>query len=313
MKSPNAILILPHLKVQNANVISSPLTWGFPAVTAILGFVHALERKLRQHYEISFGGTGIICHQFMPQVFQSRPGGDNVFCLTRNPLQKDGSTAAFVEEGRAHLEISLVIQVAGASCSKHEAIVNAMLAEMLQTVYSLRLAGGSILPENRPGAKQIQLINWPDTDEEIQKLTKERLRRLLPGFVLIGRERLLAQHTQQLQLINPQATALDALLEFSSLNFTVDSEGEKTTWKISQKPGWIVPIPIGYKALSELHAPGAVLNARDADYPLRFVESIYSLGEWLSPHRIRYLNDIFWHYQVDNAKGIYRCVNAPGM
>lgn len=313
MKSPNAILIIPHLKVQNANLISSPLTWGFPAVTAVLGFVHALERKLRQHYEISFGGTGIICHQFMPQVFQSRPGGDTVFCLTRNPLQKDGSTAAFVEEGRAHLEISLIIQVAGASCSQHEGAIKAMLAEMLQIVYSLRLAGGSILPENRPGTKQIQLINWPDTDEGIQKLTKERLRPLLPGFVLMGREQLLAERTRHLQLTNPQATALEALLEFSSLNFTVDSQGENTAWKIIQKSGWIVPIPIGYKALSELHAPGTVLNARDADYPLRFVESIYSLGEWLSPHRIRYLNDIFWHYEVDNAKGIYRCINAVGM
>ncbi|MDF2867618.1 MAG: csy2 1 [Gammaproteobacteria bacterium] len=313
MKSPDAILILPHLKVQNANIISSPLTWGFPAVTAVLGFVHALERKLSQHYEIKLGGTGIICHRFMPQVFQSRPGGDTVFCLTRNPLQKDGATPAFVEEGRAHLEISLVVQVAGASCTEHEEAVKAMLTNILQTVYSLRFAGGSILPETQPGAKPIQLINWPDTDEEMQKLTKARLRRLLPGFALISREQLLAERTQQLQLINPQATALDALLEFSSLNFEVDSVAENTLWKISQKRGWVVPIPIGYKALSDLYAPGTVLNVRDTDHPFRFVENIYSLGQWLSPHRIRYLNDIFWHYQIDSTKGIYRCINESNV
>ena len=43
---PDGLLLLPHLRVQNANAISSPLTWGFPAPTAFLGFVHALERRL---------------------------------------------------------------------------------------------------------------------------------------------------------------------------------------------------------------------------------------------------------------------------
>ncbi len=40
-KNPDAILILPKLAIQNANCISSPLTWGFPSIAAVLGFVHA--------------------------------------------------------------------------------------------------------------------------------------------------------------------------------------------------------------------------------------------------------------------------------
>ena len=40
------LLILPRLQIQNANAISGPLTWGFPAPTAFTGFVHALERRL---------------------------------------------------------------------------------------------------------------------------------------------------------------------------------------------------------------------------------------------------------------------------
>jgi len=28
------VLVLRRLRVQNANAISSPLTWGFPAITA---------------------------------------------------------------------------------------------------------------------------------------------------------------------------------------------------------------------------------------------------------------------------------------
>ena len=39
------LLALPRLRVQNANAISSPLTHGFPAMTAFLGLMWALERK----------------------------------------------------------------------------------------------------------------------------------------------------------------------------------------------------------------------------------------------------------------------------
>ena len=39
-----ALLLVPHLQVQNANAISSPMTWGFPSITAFVGLMAALER-----------------------------------------------------------------------------------------------------------------------------------------------------------------------------------------------------------------------------------------------------------------------------
>ena len=42
------LLVLPHLKVHNANAVSSPLTHGFPSMTAFLGLMWALERKTRE-------------------------------------------------------------------------------------------------------------------------------------------------------------------------------------------------------------------------------------------------------------------------
>lgn len=74
--------------------------------------------------------------------------------------------------------------------------------------------------------------------------------------------------------------------------------------------GWVVPIPVGYAALTPTHAPGAVRNARDATVPLRFVESVYALGEWISPHRLTHLGQVLWHAEADEAKGLYRCRNA---
>ncbi len=63
-------------------------------------------------------------------------------------------------------------------------------------------------------------------------------------------------------------------------------------------------------------AKGSGLAARDADTPLAFVESVYSLGEWISPHRLHSVDDLFWHTdETDAAKGLYRCRSgyvAPG-
>lgn len=71
------LLILPRLQIQNANAISGPLTWGFPTPTAFTGFAHALERRLSEGspYDFGevregFGGVGIVCHGFQPQVAQ---------------------------------------------------------------------------------------------------------------------------------------------------------------------------------------------------------------------------------------------------
>ena len=39
-------LLLKNIMIQNANALSGALIAGFPAVTAWLGFVYALERKV---------------------------------------------------------------------------------------------------------------------------------------------------------------------------------------------------------------------------------------------------------------------------
>ena len=51
-------------------------------------------------------------------------------------------------------------------------------------------------------------------------------------------------------------------------------------------------------------------NARDASVPMRFVESVYALGEWISPHRLTHLAQLLWHAEADEAQGLYRCRNG---
>ncbi|MNR22906.1 CRISPR-associated protein Csy2 [compost metagenome] len=73
--------------------------------------------------------------------------------------------------------------------------------------------------------------------------------------------------------------------------------------------GWIVPIPVGYGALAPVQDAGSVANGRDADTPVRFVESLYSIGQWLSPHRLRDVDDLLWCASADADAGLYRCHN----
>ena len=79
--SNKALLVLPRLRVQNANAISSPMTWGFPAITAFTGLMTALERRLGPNGGIAFYGVGVVCHGFEPQV--TRGGYTRSFHLTR--------------------------------------------------------------------------------------------------------------------------------------------------------------------------------------------------------------------------------------
>ena len=42
-------LLISHIAVHNANALSSAMTIGTPSLTAFLGFVHALQRKISSH------------------------------------------------------------------------------------------------------------------------------------------------------------------------------------------------------------------------------------------------------------------------
>ena len=63
-------LLIPHLKVHNANAMSSPYTIGFPAMTAWLGAVHALQRHLRLQglNAVELIGAAVSCHRFNLQT-----------------------------------------------------------------------------------------------------------------------------------------------------------------------------------------------------------------------------------------------------
>ena len=331
-----AVLLVPHLQVQNANAISSPMTWGFPSITAFVGLMAALERKLGADCGLQFNGVGVVCHRFEAQTHR---GYTHSFHLSRNPIRKDGSTAGIVEEGRIHLDISLVFDVNLSSHFADDAARQQLAQTVADLLATMRIAGGSVIAPHTPHARralQPQLrLEAQEPKQQCEEFA-QLSRRLLPGFALVARDDLLQAHRHTLSERQTDgqptpATVLDAWLDLSRINTRavrgtvspVEGEtlapqaanakptaAERIEWQRDARPGWLVPVPVGYAALSALHPAGSVAQARDATTPLRFVESVFSIGQWISPHRLRNAAQLIWWPTYDEATGLYRCRNA---
>ncbi|MDK1706313.1 type I-F CRISPR-associated protein Csy2 [Serratia rubidaea] len=284
------LIVLRHVKVENANAIAG-LTYGFPAITHFLGYAHALSRKLQRSHGLTLGSCGVICHQQQLHAYSS--GRDYCFALTRNPLTKEAKTAAFNEEGRMHLTVSLLIECHGTIVNGDEG-AKALEKHLADLCPTLRLAGGVITD-----IAAVKVIGAPEQPEDLRKL----MRRLLPGFALLDRSELLANHYQALRENNPHAELLDAWLDFAALKYQAMDE-QNPKWERQPKPatGYLVPIQTGYRAISPLYLPGEVNKTRDPSTPFRFAEPLYGIGEWRSLHRITDLNQLLWqyHYQGDD-------------
>lgn len=330
---PKALYIV-RLNVENASIISSHLTWGFPAPSAFTGFMHNLQRQLNvidDYQQIECCGIGIISHKFTPQItktnsFRYSPYQLN---LARHPLKSDGSTPAMIEEGKGHLEISLIIGLTGEGLDQHLSAndedlsteTHALLGKMTQLIYNMRLAGGSVFPHKRMKPK---LVNWSSHDAENK--TKILRRGVLPGFALQHRQEVLLVHQTWLQQYpnyvatqHAEPNLLDTLLDIQRLNFVSTSKSDinnaeevEAVWNVRQRPehlkGWLVPIPIGYAALSDLQPQGVIKGLRNDQYPATFVETLLSLGEWKSPHRIQNIVEILWSYNTEPKNGVYELV-----
>jgi CRISPR-associated protein Csy2 len=282
-------LLIPHLKIHNANAMSSPYTIGFPAMTAWLGAVHALQRKLNQSGwdEIVLSKVAVSCHHFDLQTYKGR--NDFVYSIvgTSNPLGKDGKRPAFIEEARCHLEVSLLIEYQVYDPDQLEEFAEAV-TEILHA--QMKIASGDILSVGK-----VQVLSF-DEDEpsDLKKLTN----RLMLGHVMI--ERLM------IHAMNEGVDALDAVLNHLKVMHRAeqDADGEVKWTSKRLTAGWIVPIAVGFQGISSL---GIATNQRDEHTPHRFAESVVTLGEFVMPYRIQNLDDMLWQYHVDLDRNLYLC------
>ncbi|WP_281648862.1 type I-F CRISPR-associated protein Csy2 [Parendozoicomonas sp. Alg238-R29] len=306
------LLLLPHIHIHNANALSSPYTIGFPAMTAWLGAVHALQRKLNAAgLPVRFEATGVVCHTMDLQTYQ----GPNDFVAsiigTGNPLEpktekgnpSNAVRPSFIEEARCHLDVSLVVDMTGVDADDNSNLHD-QITRLLHS--SMKLAGGDILRFSPPETLTIE-----DGNPEDMALFK---RRLMPGYALMERRDLMAEAMEQGQ------DALDALVDYLAIHHrSHKDENGDVSWTSQRKvqpvkegepskpAGWIVPIATGFHGITPL---GDAKNQRDPDTPHRFAESLVTLGEFKMPYRLGQVNDMLWRYHFDKARSLYLCQQA---
>lgn len=287
------ILLIPHIMVQNANALSSPFTIGVPAMTAWLGAVHTLQRKINciGFKDVSFSSAAVVIHKIDLQTHKGI--GDYVHSIigTGNPLDKDGKRPSFIEEARCHLDASILIEYKGIE-KEDETAIKEKLEYVLNAV--MKIAGGDILSFHLP--EIIKLDEGEKTD--LSKL----IRKVMPGYAILERRELMIEEMKN------GKDAIDALLDYLAVHNTCEQDSSgNVNWSSHRKTsGWIVPIATGFHGITE---PGYAKNQRDQDPNIkhRFAESVVTLGEFRMPHSINSLDEIMWQYHVDLENNLYLC------
>ncbi|WP_321157952.1 type I-F CRISPR-associated protein Csy2 [Providencia stuartii] len=303
MSKPMNLLKLPHLKVHNANALSSPFTIGFPAMTAWLGFMHALELKLRKigFSALEFESIAVISHECNLQTYRGRDDFVNSIIGTGNPLDKEGNRSAFIEEARCHLDVSLVIHFSDTDNEQGDVLLDiANVHRVTEILSTMKLAGGDILSAKKP---EIYYLPANDRDGSYKR---KLLNSLMPGYALVERRDLMVASMEEGQ------DAMDALLDYVTVNnqcIEIESKNESKDksfeWKTQRKTnGWIVPIATGYQGISSL---GIAKNQRDPNVPHRFAESVVTLGQFVMVNKIGHLNEMLWEYHTDLENNLYLC------
>jgi len=291
------ILLIPNIKIHNANALSSPYTIGFPAMTAWLGFMHALERKLKNtdFSEVKLTGIIVSCLDMTLHTYKGK--GDYVHSIkvTRNPLipkskkgvDNNASPPSFIEEARCDLEVTIAIECE-LGLINYEDFTDLIDSKL----HTMKLASGDIISFKPSQHKQIE-------NNKPRELTKY----LMPGFCLVTRQDLTTQSMVE------GKDAIDAMLEYlvttTEVNINEEHKVKKSKPRKKEK-GWIVPIAIGYQGISEI---GQLKNTRDETTPHRFAESVVTLGEFKMPYHFETVEEMVWRYQEYQDNDLYLCQN----
>lgn len=290
-------LLLERIEIQNANAVSSPLTHGFPAMSGFLGALHALQRKIPFDVNLTFGGALIACHDYRVKRYRPNPYSEYTLNQSRNPIKRNGNTASIIEEGKIDLTVSLVIPVYCDDYDDEEWLSSnkeTFVEWMKSAVQRQRMAGGSVF-----NLKAVELEGYESLDDLKARLT--------PAFILTDARQDLIDITRELQQDNPDATALDALLDVATLHHIPEQTEKGWEWTVKnakQGRGWLVPMPVGYQSISPLFDAGTMVDCRTRQYPSQFVERLYSLGKWVFPYSLAHLEQAFWQMNASN-NGLY--------
>lgn len=292
-------LLIEKLDVLNAGAMSSSITTGFPAMSAWLGAVHALERRLKESgfSKVGLSGAAISCHECEVQLYRENQNHRYSIIGTANPLRKKGTAferPPFIEEPRCHLKVSLLIEIQGVGGEEEENFLEAVRS----ILYRMKIAGGDV---TNTGKITIEYV-----DEDEVKDTARIKRKLMPGFAVIDRHDLLRPTKDD------RGDSLDVLLDRIAVHSQAveknSTDDKKIEWTSKRRQsGWIVPLAVGFRDIS---GSCRVKNQRSYEYEHHFAEPVVTLVEFKLPCHFKEIDEMMWRYDEESVKrGLYLCRN----
>lgn len=271
-------MLIKNIKVNNANALSSPYTIGMPSITSFLGFSHALQLKVNDKIkEFKVKSCGIAIHDIDLQTYKNRKDYHKSILGISSPLKKDGTNASFVEDPTCKMNVSLLIEYSGINKDNEDfalQTINSML-------HCMKLSSGDIISFKKP--EFICVID----DKSLSKLMKK----IMPSNLLTDRS----------DLINYKYNNFDEILDYLVIKNYYNEDDKQ--WKSKRKEsGWLIPISIGYKAISDVCI---AKNQRCYKHEHRFAESLITICECIMSYKIDDIDDILWHHENEND--LYIC------
>lgn len=307
-------LVLDHIDARDVNAISGGLIYGTPALTAVSGFIHHLNRQIHQSEiadlnleTVRFAQFMVVAHQCDPKIYREHSGQDYTFLLKKAPLTRTGANPPIIEEGRLDYLSSLVISftVDQLLTSEQRKVLGTFIQSLLPT---LRYAGGVI-----DSVRYVRVVDNNGADSF--KAKSEILEQIGFGYILLSQEEMLAKLARKgLPIADSPSEGveraskgtlkdgLDYLLETAMIHFIPPKE-EKDRWHIKtiqQERGWLVPLMVGFQGITDVFSEGTLKDVRMPQYESQFVEPVYSLGKWGLTYRLltdpaQSLDDLFWY------------------
>lgn len=280
-------LIIPRMKVSNANAMSAPFIIGVPSITSFMGFSHKLQLEIQNNINqnIRFIKTGISVHSFNLRSIKS--GKYSLLSVTRNPLLRSGNPRSFIEEAKCNFEVSIINEVSGLPVSDNDKLVSWINNSLL----GYKVSSGDLLSFKKPFIYSIDM----DKYEEVKGL----LKKLMLGYVLTERKDLIIKRINE----EKRKNSLDSLLDYLKVFVHEDKDHIKNHFKIES--GWLVPISVGYHGLT---TPEKIINeCREPKFNHVFCESLVTLGEFKLPTTINNIDDFLWEYAHDSEKNYFYC------
>lgn len=252
-------LVIPRIRVQNAN--AQPAWWMIapPPMTAYAGFSHALALALGWsqcagfgvvHHDIQFlgefeGEKGLFLpHQFRAASFIDK--GDysskNQYALSNQPT------------ARCHLNVSLVIKL-----DEEDAVD--LESDFPRFMRGARLAGGTVVDYGKTSRQ--------DSMEAVIKYLKT-------GYAIHERQDLMLMQEGERDMLDVVLRLTDPQRRFEASNKAKSAEPKNPDGAEDDSHSWLMPSTLGYRAITEFQSRKNVRG----DLPHAFAEPLVGMVQY---------------------------------